>query len=48
MGSFPRVLLWMWSHAPTPGLRERFEFMVCGEHVRHKPDPEPYHLALER
>ena len=31
------------------GIRERFEVLVCGEHVRkHKPDPEPYHLALER
>lgn len=31
------------------GLRERIEVLVCGEHVRkHKPDPEPYHLALER
>ena len=38
--------------APTverAGLDGRFEFFVCGEHVnRHKPDPEPYHLALER
>ena len=31
------------------GLKERFELYVCGEHVsKHKPDPEPYHLALER
>lgn len=31
------------------GLRDRFEVLVCGEHVsRHKPDPEPYHTALER
>ena len=31
------------------GLRQRFEVLVCGEHVRkHKPDPEPYLLALER
>lgn len=31
------------------GLTDRFEFLVCGEHVsRHKPDPEPYLLAHER
>jgi HAD superfamily hydrolase (TIGR01509 family) len=31
------------------GLGESFEVYVCGEHVRnHKPDPEPYHSALER
>ena len=31
------------------GLRARFEVLVCGEDVRkHKPDPEPYQLALER
>ncbi len=31
------------------GLRERIEVLVCGEHVRkHKPDPEPYNLALKR
>ena len=31
------------------GLQERLDVMVCGEHVeRHKPDPEPYLLALER
>lgn len=38
--------------APTverAGLQERFELLVCGDHVsKHKPDPEPYHLALER
>ncbi len=31
------------------GLRDRLDVVVCGEHVkRHKPDPEPYLLALER
>ena len=38
--------------APTlerAGLHDRFAFYVCGEHVRrHKPDPEPYELALTR
>lgn len=31
------------------GLRAELATMVCGNHVRrHKPDPEPYRLALER
>ncbi len=31
------------------GLLDRFELFVCGEDVsKHKPDPEPYRLALER
>ena len=31
------------------GLRSGLAAMVCGNHVkRHKPDPEPYVLALER
>jgi HAD superfamily hydrolase (TIGR01509 family) len=31
------------------GIRERFEVLVCGEHVsKHKPDPEPYLFALAR
>jgi HAD superfamily hydrolase (TIGR01509 family) len=31
------------------GLRETIRVMVCGDHVeRHKPDPEPYELAVKR
>lgn len=30
------------------GLSSRLDVLVCGEHVKnHKPDPEPYRLALE-
>jgi beta-phosphoglucomutase len=31
------------------GLRDTIRVMVCGDHVkRHKPDPEPYELAVKR
>jgi beta-phosphoglucomutase-like phosphatase (HAD superfamily) len=31
------------------GLTATIRVMVCGNHVeRHKPDPEPYQLALKR
>lgn len=40
---------WVTGHLERLGIGNRFETFVCNEDVeRHKPDPEPYRLAVDR